>query len=160
MANMTTSVSRRYKGDANPLRYGLVGYTDYQAAAAEYTVYKGAIVMMDVSDVDGYAQPRVSAITAASGDVFLGVALEEVEVTSDDTDQADKDVLVARGGVWAFAVGSLAVTDIGAPAYCSDDQTITTTSTNNLWVGTIVAVDATYVWVDIEHAAGRTNTAT
>jgi len=160
MANMTASISRRYKGDTQPLRYGCVGYTDYQSGSTEYTIYKGAIVMMDVSDVDGYAQPRLSAITAASGDVFLGVALEEVDITSLDTAQGDKDILVARGGVWAFAVGSLAVTDIGAPAYCSDDQTITTTSTNNLWVGTIVAVDSTYVWVDIGHASGRTNTAT
>jgi len=155
MANMTVSTSRPHKGVSKYWNYGLVGYTDYQSGSTAYTVYKGAIVMMDVSDVDGYAQPLQSGITVASGDVFLGVALEEVSVASSDTSQADKDVLLARDGVWGFAKGSLAVTDIGDVAYASDDCTITTTDTNNLWVGQIVDVDDTYVWVDISLAAGR-----
>jgi len=157
MANMTVSVSRPYKGDTAPLQYGLVGYTDIRAASVEYYSYKGAIMMLDVSDVDGYAQPMQLNLTVASGDVFLGIALEEVQVKAADTAQGDKKITVATEGVWGFLVGStgITVTDIGDLAYASDDQTITVTTTNNLWVGQIVAVDATYIWVDIKLAAGR-----
>jgi len=155
MANMTYSVSRPYKGSPKPLQYGLVNYTDYQAAAKEYYSYKGAIMMIDIDDVDGYAQPLQSGITVASGDVFLGIALEEVQVKSTDTTDGDKKIRVATEGVWAFPVGSLTVADIGDLAYASDDQTITVTTTNHLWVGQIVGADDTYVWVDIKLAAGR-----
>lgn len=160
MTNMTANVTRPHKGEIEQQRYGLVGYTNYQAGSTAYTVYKGAIMMMDVSDVDGYGQPMQSTITAASGDIFLGIAEEKVSITSSDTSDDTKDVLIATSGLWGFPVGSLAVTDIGAPIYASDDTTITTTSTNALWIGTLVNVDATYAWVNIGHAAGRTNTAT
>lgn len=156
MANMTASTSRPYKGNTAPLQYGLVNYTDYQEAAKEYYSYKGAIMMIDVSDVDGYAQPLQSGITVASGDVFLGIAMEEVQVKTTDTTDGDKKITVATEGVWGFPVGdSLAVTDIGDLAYASDDGTITTTTADNLWVGQIVGRDSTYVWVDIKLAAGR-----
>ncbi|RMD64632.1 hypothetical protein D6833_04170 [Candidatus Parcubacteria bacterium] len=140
----------------------LAGYTNFGAGNTAHTVYKGSLVMCDVSDTDGYfrAVPDTSVTPAAAGDIFGGIALEKQEVTSGDTADGSKKVTVAVDGVWGFPVGSIAITDIGAPAYASDDDTITTTATNNLWVGTIVDRDATYVWVDISHAAGRTNTAT
>ena len=160
MANMTADISRPYKGDALPIQYGMVGYTDRGAGSSAYTAYKGAIMIMDVDDIDGYVQPHQSGITSASGDVFAGVAMEKKSVTSSDTAQDDVKIAVATGGVWAFAVASITVTDIGAPAYASDDQVVTTTSTDNQWIGTIVDVDGTYVWVNIGHAAGRANSAT
>ena len=161
MANMTASTTRPWKGITQGLqRYGMVGYTDIQSAAAEYTIYKGAVVCIDVSDVDGYAQPFQSGITAAGDDVFLGVAAEERSVTSSDTSQGDVNILVWTKGKVGFAVASLTVTDIGAPIYADDDQVVTTTSTNNLWIGTLSSVDATYAWVNIEHASGRVNSAT
>jgi len=153
MANMTASKSRRYQGDQKPWKYGLVGYTNYQAGSAAWTAYKGGIAMMDVSDVDGYAQKRQSGVNAATGDVFLGIFLEEVAVTSSDAADGSEKALVARGGIWAFAKGSLAVTDIGAEVYASDDDTVTTTSANNLKVGLIVDVDDTWVWVEIDQYA-------
>jgi hypothetical protein len=160
MTNLTTNITRPHKGDIEQQYYGLTGYTDYQAGTVAYTVYKGAIVMMDVSDKDGYAQPMLSSITAASGDIFLGIAEEKVSVTSADTADGTKGVLCMTKGIVGFPKGSLAVTDIGAPIYATDDTTIQTTSSNALWIGTLVKVDDTYAWVNIGHAAGRTNTAT
>lgn len=160
MANMTANVTRPRKGDVFLQKYGLVGYTDYQAGTLAYTAYKGAIMMMDVSDKDGYAQPMLSSITAASGDVFLGIAEEKVSVGASDAADGSKEILVNQNGLIGFPKGSLAVTDIGAPIYATDDQTIQTSSSNALWIGTLKNVDDTYAWVDISHAAGRTNTAT
>lgn len=160
MANMTQGVDRLTKYAEQLQQYGLVGYTNYQGGSAAWTAYKGGIAMMDVSDVDGYAQKMASTITAASGDVFLGVFAETVAVSATDTADGAQKARVWRDGIHAFAKGSLAVTDIGAPVYASDDQTVTSTSTNNLWIGYLVDVDATYAWVDITKAAGMANTAT
>lgn len=140
----------------------LAGYTNFGGGSTEHTVYKGSIVVCDVSDTDGYfrACPLSSSVNSAAGDIFGGVALEKQNVTSADTGDGSKEITVAVDGIWGFAVGSLAITDIGAPAYASDDDTISTTSTNNYWCGYIVDVDSTYVWVDIGRAAGMANSAT
>jgi len=164
MAVLTNNKQRPYRisGTLPKRQLPLAGYTNFGAGTTEHTVYHGSIVICDVDDTDGYfrAAPLTSGTAAASGDVFGGIALEKVSVTSSDTADGSKEVSVAVAGEWAFAVGSLDATDMGAPAYASDDDTITTSSSNNFWVGTIVDVDATYVWVDISHAAGRTNSAT
>lgn len=161
MTNLSADAYRPHLDEIDDtLQYGLVGYTAYQSGSTAYTVYKGAVMMFDVDDVDGYAQPMLSSITASAGnDIFLGVAMEQVAVTSSDTANGSLTIEVGNG-IFGFPVGSLAVTDIGAPAYASDDQTITTSSSNTLWVGVIRWVDSTYVWVDTRPAAGRLNTAT
>ena len=140
----------------------LAGYTNFGGGSTEHTVFKGSVVVCDVSDTDGYfrACPLSSSINLASGDIFGGIALEHQKVTSGFAADGSKLVTVARNGIWGFPKASNAVTDIGAPAYASDDASITTTGTNNLWVGYIVDVDDTYVWVDIAPAAGRANSAT
>jgi hypothetical protein len=140
----------------------LAGYTNFGGGNTEHTVYKGSVVMSDVSDTDGYyrACPSSGTTALAAGDIFGGVALEKVKVSSNDSEDGAKKVTVAVNGEWGYAKGSITITDIGAPAYASDDDTVTTTSSDNLWIGTIVDVDDTYVWVDISHAAGRANSAT
>lgn len=165
MAVLSASVQRPVRlvhGELGTYELPLAGYTNFGGGSTAHKVYKGSVVVCDVSDTDGYfrACPLSSSINLAAGDIFGGVALEEVSVTSDDTADGSKHVTVAADGVWGFAVGSLAVTDIGAPAYASDDQTITTTDTNNLWVGYIVDKDSTYIWVDIAPAFLRANSAT
>lgn len=139
----------------------LAGYTNFGAGSVAHTVYKGSLVICDVSDTDGYfrAAPLTSSVAAASGDVFGGVAAERVAVGSSDTADGAKKLTVYRNGVWGFAKGALAITDIGAPAYASDDDTPTTTSTNNFFVGDIEDVDGTYVWVNIARAFMRPTSA-
>jgi hypothetical protein len=136
----------------------LAGYTNRGSGNTAFTTYKGAVVACDVDDTDGYFGPF--DFTAAAGDVFGGIAAEKQAVTSVDAADGSKLLTVYRNGVWGFAKGQLSITDVGAPAYASDDNTITTTSTNNQWVGVIEDVDSTYVWVDIAPAFMRTNTAT
>jgi hypothetical protein len=139
----------------------LAGYTNFGAGSLAHTVYKGSVVVCDVSDTDGYfrACPASSSVNAASGDIFGGIAAEQIAVGSADAADGSKLLTVYRNGVWGFAKGSVAITDIGAAAYASDDDTITTTSTNNFFIGDIVDVDGTYVWVDISRAFMRPTSA-
>lgn len=152
MTNLTGDVARPYRVPAGGLTTAsvpLAGYTNYAGGSTVFTVYKGAPVMCDVSDTDGYGAPKLSGINAASGDIFMGIALEKVSVTSSDTADGSKVVSVATNGVFGFPKGSIAITDIGAPCYMSDDATAQTSSTNSIAIGTIVGVDGTYAYVDI-----------
>lgn len=165
MAVLTASKDRPYRlahGELATEKLPLAGYTNFGGGSTAHTVYKGSVVVCDVSDTDGYfrACPLSSSVNSATGDIFGGIALEKQAVTSADTGDGSVEVTVARNGVWGFPVGSLAQTDIGAPAYASDDATITTTSSNNYWCGIIEGVDSTYVWVNIEPAFMRANSPT
>lgn len=143
-------------------RIALAGYTNFGGGNTAHKVYHGSLMVCDVSDTDGYfrAVPDTSSVNMASGDIFGGISVEYQSVTSSDTADGSKLCQVARDGIWGFAKGSIAITDIGAPAYATDDNTISTTSTNALWCGYIEDVDATYVWVNIAPAFKRANSAT
>ena len=165
MAVLSANIQRPVRlahGELQTAKVELAGYTNFGGGSTAHTVYKGSLVVSDVSDTDGYfrAVPLCSSTNMASGDVFGGIAAEKQEVTSSNTADGAVVCTVYRNGVWGFPVGSIAATDIGAPAYASDDQTISTTSTNNLWVGYIEGVDSSYVWVNIEPAFLRANSAT
>ena len=165
MAVLTGNKQRPVKlahGELTTMEIPLAGYTNFGGGSTGHTVFKGSLMVCDVSDTDGYfrAVPLSSSVNMATTDIFGGIAAERQDVGASDTADGSVTVTVYRNGQWGFAKGSLAQTDIGAPAYASDDDTITTTDTNNLWVGIIEAVDATYVWVNIEPAFMRLSSAT
>ena len=152
MTNLSADVTRPVRLPAGGLTTAvlrLAGYTNYAGGSAAFTVYKGAAMMCDVSDTDGYFAPKLSGIAAASGDIFGGFALEHQAVGAADAADGAKLVTVARNGVWGVPKGVIAITDIGAVAYASDDGTFTTTSTNAIAVGVIEDVDDTYAWINI-----------
>ena len=153
MAVLTNNIHRPVR-----LPVGGVAFEELQLAGIDEEIYIGSILLSDVGSNDGYFRALPDA-TAAAGDIFGGISLERISVVSADAD-GDKVVSAARDGVWGFAVGSLARGDVGSPAYASDDDTITTTASNNQWVGTIVDVDATFVYVDISKAWMMNITAT
>lgn len=149
-------------GELTTMEIPLAGYTNFGGGNAGHTVWKGALVVCDVSDTDGYfrAVPLSSSTAMVSGDIFGGIAAERQDVGASDLADGSVTLTVYRNGQWGFAKGSIAQTDIGAPAYATDDDTISTTSTDALWVGVIEEVDATYAWVNIEPAFMRANSAT
>ncbi len=165
MAVLTKDKSRAVRlvnGPLHTMELPLAGYTNFGGGSEEHTVYKGSGVICDVSDTDGYfrACPLGSSVNSAAGDIFGGIAIEQAKVKAANTGDGDVKVTVARDGVFAFAKGSLAQTDIGAPVYLSDDDTLSTTSSNNYWCGILEEVDAVYAWVNIAPAFMRLNSAT
>lgn len=165
MAVLTANKQRPVKlahGNLATAEVLLAGYTNFGSGSTAHTVFKGSILVCDVTDTDGYfrAMPSSGDVNITTSDIFGGIAAERQDVTASNTADGSVSVTVYRNGLWGFAKGSIAQTDIGAPAYASDDDTITTTSTNNLWVGIIEEVDATYAWVNIEPAFMRVSSAT
>ena len=146
-------------GELKTASLPLAGYTNFSGGTTAHTVYKGSGVICDVSDTDGYFRAAPSA-GSAGGDIFGGVAIEQQKVTSADLADGAVECSVARNGIWGFAKGSIAQTDIGAPVFMSDDDTLSLTSTNNYWCGYVEEVDGTYAWVNIEPAFLMVNAAT
>jgi hypothetical protein len=165
MAVLTGNVQRPVRlpvGGLHLAEVKLAGYTNFDTGNKNNEVFSGAVVIQDVSDTDGYARdaPATASINAAAGDSFMGIAMEHVLVDSASLADGLKKVTVARNGTFGFPVNSVAQTDIGAAAYTSDDgQVITTTSTNNWWIGDIEDIDGTYVWVNIQRAFNRPTSA-
>lgn len=150
MTALTANKQRPVKlppGGLRMVKVKLAGYTNFGGGNTAHNVYHGSIVAQDVSDTDGYA--RAVGFTPASGDVFMGIALEKQEVGSSDLADGTVEVTVAANGVWGFAKGSIAQTDVGADIYCVDDDTVQTSSTNALKIGKLEEVDSTYAWVNI-----------
>ena len=134
-------------GGIRTAKVKLAGYTNRAGGNVAFTCYKGAVIACDITDTDGYFGPM--DFNAATGDIFGGIAMSKQAVTSVDTADGSVEITVAINVTWGFPVGGCAITDLGAIAYASDDGTITPASSNALNIGTIVDVDATYVWVEL-----------
>lgn len=150
MTALTANKQRPVKlppGGLRMVKVKLAGYTNFGAGNTAHTVYHGSIVAQDVSDTDGYS--RAVGMTPASGDIFMGVALEKQVVDSSTLADGSVEVTVAANGVWGFPKASLAQTDVGADIYCTDDDAVQTSSTNALKIGKLEEVDATYAWINI-----------
>lgn len=163
MTNLSADFIRPYRIPPGGLRereLPLAGYTNFEGGNATYTIYKGALVMCDASDTDGYFRPGDSGITVTNTDIFGGVALEQIAITSSNTADGSKKITVAVNGDWGFVKGNVAQTDVGAVIYSTDDTSITTTATAGLAIGILVEVDSTYAWVDISNYAGKVSSTT
>lgn len=162
MTVLSANKARPYRlahGDLATKELPLAGYTNFSGGTTEHTVYKGSGVICDQSDTDGYFRAAPAAGSNAA-DIFGGISLEKKLVSSADLADGSVVLTVARNGVWGFAKGSIAQTDIGAAAYLADDDTIALATTNNYWCGYIEEVDDTYVWINIEPAFMMANAAT
>lgn len=96
-------------------------------------VFEGSAVGADVTT--GFARPLVA------GDPFCGFAESEANNTSGAS--GDIRVRVRTAGEVRLAIAALAITDIGAPVYASDDGTFTLTQSTNTYIGKVVRWEAT-----------------
>lgn len=116
MATLTTDSARDF----------LLGdFTDQPIIAADI-IYEGAAVGENGA---GYARPLVA------GDPFLGFATQQCDNSVGSA--GDLNVKTRRAGRVELSIGSLAITDIGATVYASDDNTFTLTASTNTAIGTV-----------------------
>jgi predicted RecA/RadA family phage recombinase len=128
MANLTAAREDFRKDDelvAYPVKTGV-------------TIYKGALVGVDST---GYAKP------AAQGDVrVVGVAYETVAAGA--AASGTFTVRAWRRGSFQFNASGMAITNVGAKVYVTDDNTVQTSSTSTIQVGVITEfISATSVRV-------------
>lgn len=106
-------------------------------------IYAGSMVCLE--GASGYAIPAADA----SGNQFIGVALEQADNTSGGNGAIN--VRVRRTGVFEFAASSIGQAQVGDVMYVVDDQTVDETNPGNSVVaGRLVKyTSATKGWVDI-----------
>lgn len=127
MTTLAANTPRAYEGGNR---------NDLPVIAAEI-IYEGAAV--GVVAGSGHVRPL------AAGDQFAGFAVEQTD-NSAGAAAALNARLIEKGKI-QLAVGSLAITDIGAPVYASDDNTFTLTATSNSLIGFVRRVVSTGVGV-------------
>lgn len=111
---------------------------------ADAIIYKGALL---VDKGTGFA----SAGVATGSYVFLGVAAEGADATG--LNDGDKSVRVYKNGTFKYTKPAAVQSDLTVIVYLRDDQTVDTTVTNSIAVGTVVKyVDSTHVKVRIDSA--------
>jgi len=165
MAVLTANKTRPVKAPPGGCKFRelpLAGYTNYYGGNVENIVYKGSIVVCDITDTPGYYHAPIAIATtnAAADDVIGGIAMEKKSVLAANTADGSKHITVAVDGVWKFEnQDTLTIADEGKPAYAEDDDRVNATSTNAWWIGYIINVDADFIWVDIKPACGALNVA-
>lgn len=90
-------------------------------------IYEGAAV--GIVTASGHARPLVAA------DAFAGFA--EAKADNSSGLAAAKNVRVVSKGLIELPIASLAITNIGAAVYASDDNTFTLVSTSNTKIGKV-----------------------
>jgi hypothetical protein len=99
--------------------------------AAATVIYKGALVCLNAT---GYLVPAADS----AGLIFLGVS--ETEVDNSEGANGDLEAQVCTRGIIDVDKANAAIGDLGSHAWISDDQTVTLTTTNEVYAGKIVGV--------------------
>jgi hypothetical protein len=122
-ASTAARESKMKKGD---LEYYLMGAVK---------INKGTFVFVRQADGNAYPARATGGIT----DYFVGVAYETVDNSAGSAGATGLRVI--RNGSHVFTLTSATQTDVGAPVYALDDQTVTiTSSTSVVQVGYIAQV--------------------
>ncbi len=101
------------------------------------TIFRGSAVGLDAGDQ--FAQPL------ETGDVFLGIAIEQVTSGAVGGVETCK---VQVGGAFELPVASVAITDVGASVSATDDNTFVVAGAAESTIGRIIHVPATgTAWV-------------
>ena len=104
----------------------------YRVAGGAH-VFKGALVGLNRSS--GYARPL------AAGDLFVGVAYEEIDATG--LSSGDRSVRVFTQGDFVMAVATSTILSVGRPVFASADDTLTFSIAGGLtYVGRCIDVPA------------------
>lgn len=120
---------------------------DYPVKAST-TIYKGGLLQIETS---GDGQGYVSPLSDGTNRRFVGVAVEGVD--NSDGSNGDETVRIYKTGVYQYTKDSAVQTEVGDAAYGHDDNTIGTSTTNDVYVGRIVGlVDSSTVKLQIDSA--------
>ena len=140
MADLTRNAPLRVWGQAHTLMVPMNG-------GAAITGYKGGPLIFD-ADVDTDAAVLfTSGVTAAAGDVVVGIAAEPVSVAAADADGAVEVESYVYPTVLGFQSSVFALANAGDDVFMDDSGTLTATGTGNIKVGTVHWVAEGYVYV-------------
>jgi len=141
MADLTANAPIRILGE---------GYTHafILDTSSAQTVYKGGPIMID-ANVDAVNARTAAGVTAVDGDVFLGIAAEQVSVLIG----APEKTLI-KAWTWPTIVGFKSAVftdaDLGKTVYMSDTATLTATNGAYPQIGKLFKVQDGFAFVKLD----------
>lgn len=118
------------------------------SVAAE--IYIGSPMWIDVSGDTVYPTAYLASHTPATGDRFVGFALERMTVATTDTETDNVLKISEPGSVFGLPANSLTDADVGEDIYMADSGSVTTTSTGAIIVGVLRKVKDSYAFIHFE----------
>jgi len=122
------------------------GYAVDAQVAASTVIYKWSFVGYNASGyLTSYVAPTAATTAtgaAPNGTSFLGVALENIPSQTAD---GDRRCRVQIQGTFTYTLTSVAVTELGAPVFATDNSTLASTGGSarvGAFVGTIIGIDS------------------
>ena len=112
------------------------------------TLYKGQPLILDGSTDTVYGVGFTSSITLAATDVTLGILAAGYSIATTDIEGQVEAEIIMSGEV-GFKSAVFTNADVGKSVYMSDSATLTATSTANLYLGKLSAVEDGYAYVNI-----------
>jgi len=146
MADLTRNAPLRYRW---PQQESQSEKWVFDNSAAQ-TIYIGCPMLLDINVDTVYPRVYQNSVTKATGDVFVGIALEAKTVATTDT-ETDNVIQIAGGDT---EIGFLSTVftdaDVGKVVYFSDSGTLTATAGANLLIGNLRRVDGGYAYVQLD----------
>lgn len=140
MADLSRNAPLRFRGETQSEKWVLDN-------SASQHVYKGHPMIMDL-DVDTvYPRGFLDATVVAATDIFIGIAAEEKEVATTDTETDNEIEIYGEDTVVGFQSSVFTDADVGDTVYMSDSGTLSATAADNPQVGKLVRVEDGYAYV-------------
>ena len=141
MADLSANASLRFIGEIYTEEFVL------DSSAAQHP-YRGGPMIIDQSEDTLYPRAYLDATTVAATDVFVGIALEEIEVEAGDTENVKIEVAVGPSIV-GFKSSVFTEADLGKTIYPSDSGTLSETAADNPQIGKLFRVKDGYAFVKL-----------
>lgn len=143
MADLTADQDIRILGEAYTERF-------FVDTSASHHFYRGQPAMVDAASTDGPLFAWVDANVLVT-DVFMGIAVEEVEVTAGDAETTQVELYVGPTIVgFPNNIPFVDGLDVGKLVYKSDSKLLTLTATVNPELGYLWCVKDGYAYVLLE----------
>jgi predicted RecA/RadA family phage recombinase len=144
MADISRNVYVRWHGEEAFARWVLDN-----SAAQE--IYIGSPMWLDISEDTVYPRTYLAASTPATGDVFVGFALEPKSVATADTETDNEIKISEPGSIVGLPAAALTDADVGKAIYMSDSGVVDLTSAGAIQVGVLRRVVDGYAFIKTDY---------
>jgi hypothetical protein len=142
MADLTKNAPLRFLGEPKSEKWVLDN-------SATQHIYKGQPMIIDQNVDTVYPRGFLDETTVAATDIFVGIAAEEKEVATTDTETDNEIEIYTWPTIVGFKSAVFTDADVGDTVYMSDSATLSGTAADNPQIGKVHRVLNGYAYVQL-----------